>query len=272
MSDDFNIPRFVRFMNDLEQDNIPSYTSNNVVQENVSNFVDMLNNQDIMNEQGASQAMANLLKGTVSGLGKTLKSVGFGIGSLTKKALGDMDIPILTNRSEKKKFARATDELYKSYREDLHGVIDTYAKEFQVFGKDFMKDVMGVMSANKRQEKNFLTANERTFIKLRKGLMEFRRDIKAIIPAEHKNNSIKGYMLAVNKNKRSKEFNTLVSNYTKWVEKATKEMFFPLIKDFSAFIMIEYVKFKSKKKPTVTEDFNKVDTIYKLFETLDTGE
>ena len=36
--------------------------------------------------------------------------------------------------------------------------------------------------------------------------------------------------------------------------------------------MIEYVKFKSKKKPTVTEDFNKVDTIYKLFETLDTGE
>lgn len=276
-SDDFNIVRFTKFMNDLEQGKVPEYNKSIIRENNFKQFIDMLD-KTVINESSAFAAeLGKVSSDAANSLGKTLKGLGFGLAGMTKDALSKLDFDLFNDMKSKRKYAKATKELFNSYKDELYAVIEGYAKEFEVFSNEFFQDVLRVLSVDEFQEEHFLDYNKRTLIDLRKEANELKKVIKQAMPEEYrkKKYSIKEYMLAVKLQKRPVEFSEAIGKYKSWVERSVKEKFFPMIKDFSSFIMIEYIKQKNQQPTTtpktkkVSEQIQLVSEIYNLFENLD---
>lgn len=255
MSDNFDIIRFSKFMNDLENDNVRSYKKKQVLEQNYQNYKEML-------EESVADEVGNMVSNAMNS--NTMKKLGYGLKGLTKAALDKFDDVVLNNSAERRRFKKATRELFQSYKEDLSGLIENYFYSFDIFETNFWNDTADLLQMSAEEKKSFLTRNKHLIAELKKESLEYKKAMrKNVKNAEPKLSIVEYFTKYRSSRDRTDEINNLLRAYTKWVKETTNKMYFPLIKDFSGYMILKYMS------DTQKNESSRAAEIYTLIEEIE---
>lgn len=250
---DFDIVRFTKFMNDLENGQVKGFNKKQVFEQNYKNYKDML-------EENFANELGNVVGDVMNS--NSMKKLGFGLKNLTKAALEKFDDVVLGNSKSKNKFKKATKELFQTYKDDLTGLIENYFYHFELYDTNFWNDTFGLLEMSEPEVKSFTNANKKLITELRRESREYKKKMRELI--KESKLSIGEYFTKNRKsNQRSDDVNNLLRAYKKWVKESSNKLFFPMIKDFSGYMILKYMQDKQQNEST------KVAEIYTLIENLE---
>lgn len=255
MSENFDIIRFSKFMNDLENDNVYTYKKKEVLEQNYLNYKEML-------EENFGAELGDMVGKAVTG--DTMKKLGYGLKGMTKAALDKFDDVILNNNASRRRFKKATKELFQTYKDDLSGLIENYFYSFDIYETNFWNDTCELLEMSPEEKKRFLTRNKHLISELRKESLEFKKAMRNNIKEVEPKLSIGEYFTKHrNSRNRTDDINNLLSAYKKWVKETSNKRYFPLIKDFSGYMILKYMSDKQKNESS------RAAGIYKLIEEIE---